>query len=149
MISARQLHPDARLKNPRAARTASERRKMRTARARYAGIARLSAVIAVVLPFFMGYVVLTSSLTGTSYALASAHERREALLEETMRLDDRIAALRSDQRLSAVAARLGMRDPQRIALVTLPAARPAGDRTHVALLSSLAGWFAPAATRQR
>jgi hypothetical protein len=148
MISPRHLHPDARVKNPRAARTASERRKVRTARARYAGIGRLSAVIAIVLPFFMGYVVLTSSLTGTSYAIASAHERREALLEETMRLDDRLAALRSDQRLSAVAARLGMRDPQRIALVTLPAARPAADRTHVALLSSLAGWFSPA-TRQR
>ena len=45
--------------------------------------------------------------------------QREALQEETMRLDDRIAALRSDDRLAALAARLGMRDPQRFAVVRI------------------------------
>ena len=45
-----------------------------------------------------------------------------------MRLDDRIAALRSDERLAALAARLGMREPQRFAVVRLAAPQPSLDR---------------------
>ena len=41
--------------------------------------------------------------------MARAAAQREALQEETMRLDDQIAALRSDDRLAELAARLGMR----------------------------------------
>lgn len=121
---------------------------MRKSRERYASIVRVSFAIGGLLVLFMGYVVLTSSLTGMSYAVAKAHQQREALLEETLRLDDRIAALQSDERLSAMAARLGMKDPLRIALVRLSRPQTAGDRPRVAVLSSLAGFFMPA-TRQR
>jgi len=96
----------------------------------------------------MGYVVLTSSLTGTSYALAKARAQREALQEETMRLDDRIAALRSDERLSELAARLGMSEPRRFAVVRIePAPRVA--RTRFPVLSSLAGFFVPAVAHRQ
>lgn len=117
-------------------------------RARYANVARLGAGIGLLLAIFMSYVVLTSSLTGLSYALSRAQDRREALVEETMRLDDRIAALRSDDRLSSIAARLGMRDPQRIAVVKLSVPH-LPDRSHVAVLSSLAGFFMAPQARRR
>lgn len=91
----------------------------------------------------MGYVVLTSSLTGRSYALAKAAAKREALLEETLRLDDRIAALRSDDRLSQLAARLGMHDPQQFAVVRVEVPRVAGVKPRFQVLSSLAGFLAP------
>ncbi|HKU80526.1 MAG TPA: hypothetical protein VJP76_00045 [Candidatus Tumulicola sp.] len=148
MIHPRPIAAPVRLKNPRTARAATQRRIVHKSRARYSSVARLGLGILALLIFFMSYVVLTSSLTGTSYALSRAHDRREALLEETMRLDDRIAALRSDDRLSSIAAKLGMRDPQRVALVKLNVPH-AVDRTHVAVLSSLAGFFlAPPAHRR-
>lgn len=140
MIHPRQSAPPARLRNPRTARAATYRRIVHKSRARYASLGRLALGIGALLAVFMGYVVLTSSLTGTSYALSRAHDRREALLEEAVRLDDRIAALRSDDRLSVIAARLRMQEPQRIAVVKLSVPR-APDHTHVALLSSLAGFF--------
>jgi hypothetical protein len=96
----------------------------------------------------MGYVVLTSSLTGLSYALAKASAQREALQEETMRLDDRIASLRSDDRLAELAARMGMREPQRFAVVRIEPAHVAQTRPRFPVLSSLAGFFVPAITRE-
>lgn len=117
---------------------------VRASRARYATLARVFAVLLCVLSFLMGYVVLTSSLTGLSYAVARAATQREALQEETMRLDDRIAALRSDDRLAALAARLGMREPQRFAVVREEEPRVARAGSHFPLLSSLAGFLVPA-----
>ncbi|MGC2651849.1 MAG: hypothetical protein WA304_13715 [Candidatus Cybelea sp.] len=105
---------------------------------------RMLAVLLCVLAFLMGYVVLTSSRTGLSYAVARAAAQREALQEETMRLDDRIAALRSDDRLSELAARLGMRPPQRFAVVREDEPRIARAGSHFRLLSSLAGFLVPA-----
>jgi hypothetical protein len=97
----------------------------------------------------MSYVVLTSSLTGLSYAVSKARTQREALQEETMRLDDRIAALRSDDRLATLAARMGMRDPQRFAVVRIDPPRVARVRPRFPVLSSLAGFFMPAVTPQQ
>ena len=96
----------------------------------------------------MGYVVLTSNLTGLSYAVANAKHQRTELQAETMRLDDRIAALRSDDRLSVLAARLGMTEPQHFAVVTLPPATAKQDR-QLAAFSSLAGLFVPAVAQSR
>ena len=92
---------------------------MRKSRARYSSIARVSTALVAVLVLLMGYVLLTSTLTGLSYAVATARAQREALQEETMRLDDRIAALRSDDRLSVLAARLKMREPESFAVVRI------------------------------
>jgi cell division protein FtsL len=102
------------------------------------------AVLLCVLAFLMGYVVLTSSRTGLSYAVARAAAQREALQEETLRLDDQIAALRSDDRLAELAARLGMRQPQRFAVVREEEPRVARAASHFRLLSSIAGFLVPA-----
>ena len=92
----------------------------------------------------MLYVMLTSNLTGLSYAVAREAGRREALQEETMRLDDRIAALRSDDRLAALAARMGIREPQQLAVVRIEAPHVARLPSRFPVLSSLAGLFMPA-----
>jgi hypothetical protein len=133
-----------RIRNPRTVRAATQRRIVRKSRARYTGVARILAAVGCALVLLMAYVVLTSSLTGLSYAVGKAGAQREALQEETIRLDDRIAALRSDERLSILAARMGMREPQRFAVVRLRE-RPqiARSRSPFPVLSSLAGLFAP------
>jgi hypothetical protein len=148
MIQPRYIEQRSRIPNPRAARTATHRRIVRKSRARYAGVARVSAVLFCALALLMGYVVLTSSLTGLSYAVGHESAKREALQEETMRLDDRIAALRSDDRLAALAAKLGMREPQRLAVVRLAPPRVAKVKPPFPVLSSLAGFFAPAVAAQ-
>lgn len=144
MIAARSYERGPRIANPRTVRAATARRMGRASRARYATLVRMLAVLLCVLAFLMGYVVLTSSRTGLSYAVARAAAQREALQEETMRLDDRIAALRSDDRLAELAARLGMRQPQRFAVVREDEPRIARAGSHFRLLSSLAGFLVPA-----
>lgn len=149
MIQPRYLDRAARIPNPRSARTATERRIVRSTRARYAGVARVSVALSAVLALLMGYVMLTSNLTGLSYAVARASTQREELAEETMRLDDRIAALRSDDRLAALASRLGMREPQALAVVRIAPPRIVRVASRFPMLSSLAGFFLPAMTRQQ
>lgn len=97
----------------------------------------------------MGYVVLTSNLTGLSYAVANAKHERAELQAESMRLDDKIATLRSDDRLAVLAARLGMTEPQHFALVELPPAQTPSQERHLAAFSSLAGMFMPAVGQSR
>lgn len=135
MIAARVLP------NVRTARHATTRRVKRASRARYTGLLRFCAVLAVVLLGLMTYVMLTSRLTGLNYAVAKAQHERAVLQSQTARLDDRIAALSSDDRLARVAARLHMQDPQQFALVTLPPrVQPAPD-SRLAFLSTLTGFF--------
>jgi hypothetical protein len=138
----------SRLRKPRTVRAATQRRIIRKSRARYAGVLRVFATLICVLILLMSYVVLTSSLTGLSYAVGKARADREALQEETMRLDDRIAAMRSDDRLSLLAARLGMREPEHLAVVRLAPTHVARAHPRFPTLSSLAGFFVPAVTRK-
>ena len=135
MIQPRHVEQRSRIPNPRAARTATHRRIVRKSRARYTGVARVSAVLLIALALLMGYVVLTSSLTGLSYAVGHESAKREALQEEKMRLDDRLAAL---------AAKLGMREPQQLAVVKLALPQVVHAKASFPVLSSLAGFFAPA-----
>ncbi|MGA2759326.1 MAG: hypothetical protein ABSF08_03255 [Candidatus Cybelea sp.] len=144
MIASQSFERSSRIENPRTVRNATAARKVRASRARYTTLTRVFAVLLCVLTLVMGYVVLTSSLTGLSYAVARAAAQREALQEETMRLDDQIAALRSDDRLAEMAARLGMRQPQRFAVVREEEPRVARAGSHFPLLSSLAGFLVPA-----
>ena len=149
MVQPRFFDRPARIANPRTVRAATQRRIVRKSRARYTGVFRVSTALTAVLFLLMSYVVLTSSLTGLSYAVGKARVQREALLEETMRLDDRIAALRSDDRLSQLAARLGMKEPQQLAVVRVEPPRVARVRPRFPVLSSLAGLFAPVISRQQ
>lgn len=148
MIQPQRYNRSVRVRHPRTARGATHRRIVHKVRVRYSNIKRIAAAIGGLLALFMGYVLLTSSLTGLSYAVARAEHQRETLVEESMRLDDRIAALRSDDRLSIIAARLKMTEPANFAVVKLGRPSPMTDRPHVAVLSSLAGFFVPAASRR-
>jgi cell division protein FtsL len=125
---------------PRTARQATERRISRKAQARYAGLLRFTVLLFAVFSAGMLYVMLTAHLTGLNYATASAQRERGDLTAQTARLDDRVAALRDDERLAAIAAKLHMGDPQQFALVTLPQPRRE-DSSHLAFLSGLAGFF--------
>jgi cell division protein FtsL len=148
VLAPSHLERSSRIGNPRTVRAATQRRLVRKSRARYAGVTRVFGALICVLFLLMSYVLLTSSLTGLSYAVSKARTQREALQEETMRLDDRIAALRSDDRLAAVAVRLGMREPESFAVVRIDPPRIARVR-RFPVLSSLAGFFVPALSHQQ
>ena len=111
-----------RIDNPRRAKSAARRR------------VQVSCTLSIVSAMLLGYVMLTSNLTGLTYAVTRAHVRREALLEETARLDDRLEVLSSDRRLAAIAAKLGVKDPQRFVVIAPPAAE--SITPHLALLTS-------------
>ncbi len=132
--------PRPRPRNTRRAHTAAQDRRKRNNSARYTSLVRAGVVILVLFGLVFAYVTLTSSLTGYNYALSRAQAKREALIEETTRLDDQLAALRSQERLAGIAARLGMHEPQRFALVPLaPAQTDTSPR--VAFLRVLQSWF--------
>lgn len=125
----------------RTAKNATQRRLSRKERARYRSLQQFCVGLAASFAVVMLYVYLTAHLTSLNYAYARAEHERAALQGQTARFDERLAALRSDERLSAIAARLHMQDPQQFALVTLPAPQPQRDRTHLAFLSGLATLF--------
>ena|SRR5665213_974442 len=134
--AARQLQaPQPRIRNARRARGATGDRIAHYSRARYAGIVQFSVVLVIASALLLGYVMLTSNLTGLAYAVNRADLQRAALQEETARLDDRLAILGSDQRLAQMAAKLGMKPPQQFAVVRLPV--PGDGGGHIALLSRL------------
>jgi hypothetical protein len=140
MLAQPRQQPRPRISNVRTAKQATQRRVSRAARARYSRLMQFCAALAVGLTLVMLYVTLTARLTSLNYAVAKAQRERATLQAETARLDDKLAALRSDDRLSHVAAQLHMSDPQQFALVTLPAPR-VPDRSHIAFLSGLANLF--------
>jgi cell division protein FtsL len=118
------------------ARDAARRRARRTRLRGYGMLARITLVVAVVLAPIMTYVLMMGNLTALNYALAQANAQKLALQEETMRLDDRIAALKSRDRLADVATRLHMHDPQTYAVVDLQRPAPPPP-TGIAFLGSL------------
>jgi len=130
-----------RIANVRTAKNASQKRRARAVRTRYASIWRFSAALVVALVLVMTYVMLTANLTSLNYSVARAERERAGLQSETLRLDDRLAQLRSDARLARVASKLNMHDPQQFALVQLPVPHAKSDERHLALLSAISGWF--------
>lgn len=139
--------PKPRIPNPRTARNATQKRIVKTNRARYAALMRVGAVLTLVLTGLMAYVMLTSNVTSLTYAVAKAHHQRDTLLQQTARLDDRIATESSDERLAAMARKLQMSDPQLFAVVHLPAKQTA--TSHLAVIDSIASWFTPTTTRMQ
>lgn len=130
-----------RVANVRSAKNATQKRRAHAVRSRYATISRFSAALVAGLVLVMTYVMLTANLTSLNYAVARAERERAGLQSDTMRLDDRLAQMKSDARLARVATTLHMRDPQQFALVKMPAPRAKGDDRHLALLSAISGWF--------
>lgn len=128
-----------RIANPRTARNATQKRIVQTNRARYGALVRVGAVLALVLTGLMAYVMLTSNVTSLTYAVAKAHHQRDILQQQTARLDDQIAAARSEERLAAMAHKLQMSDPQLFAVIHLAPEQIA--TSHLAVIDSIASWF--------
>jgi len=111
------------------ATSATKRRTSRARRRNTVAFGRALAIVALAAIPVLIYVMLTAKLTATSYALAQANQTKATLLEESQRLDDRIARLESPERLAAVAAQLHMHDPHVYAVVAVPDAHvPAPPR---------------------
>lgn len=118
-------------------RAATIRRVRRTRRRMRAPVhALLTLTLAALVPL-LGYVTLTSRLTSINYALVRTDHERNALLEDTQRLDERIARLQSPDRLAALAAKLKLHDPHVYAVVRVPEPKPQPRPTGFALFA----WF--------
>jgi cell division protein FtsL len=135
-----QPKPSPRIKNPRSARTATQTRIVKTTRARYSNIVRVTTGLCIALIGLMTYVLLLSNATSLTYALDKARHQRDALQEQTARLDDRIAQASSEERLAAIAAKLQMHDAQTFAVVRLEPPAPVAT-SRVALFDTIAAWF--------
>ena len=132
-ISAPQAPP--RIRNQRTARTAAQSRYVKTTRAHYGGLLKTGAVLGLALIALMSYVMLTSSMTSLSYAVSKAHHERDQLQIETSRLDDRLAIMRSDERLAAIARKLGMSQPQQFASIQLAPPKAAPSQWWLAFIT--------------
>lgn len=118
------------------ARDAARRRGRRTRLQGYTMLARIAISFAVVLVPVMIYVLLMGNLTALNYSLAHATQQKSALVEETMRLDDRIAQLQSRERLADLANRLHMHDPNEYAVVDVPGPVVAPASSGIAFLGA-------------
>ncbi len=134
--------PKPRIPNPRTARNATQKRIVKSSRARYGALTRVGAVLTLVLTGLMAYVMLTSNVTSLTYAVAKAHHQRDILQQQSARLDDQIASARSDERLAVMARKLQMSDPQLFAIVRLAPEQLA--TSHLAVIDSIASWFSSA-----
>jgi len=119
------------------AREAARRRGRRTRLAHYAMPARIAIAFGVLLVPVMIYVLLMGNLTALNYSLAQVTQQKSALVEETVRLDDRIAQLQSRERLADLASRLHMRDPKVYAVVDVPGPVVAPPSNGIAFLGAL------------
>ncbi len=76
------------------------------------------------------YLSLMANVTRMNYDLSRSVRVKTQLVDESSRLDDKIARLSSRERLAQLAAKLHMQQPQTFAQVTLPqehvAAAPRG-----------------------
>jgi hypothetical protein len=104
----------------RAGRSAVHRRRARTRRNRYAGLARVFAIIGALAFLVVVYVALTANVTRMNYELNKLARQRAELLDRTAALDDAIASQESDERLWADARRLRMTEPQTFVSIALP-----------------------------
>ena len=144
MIAQRQLESKPRVRNVRTARAATHTRRKKTTQQRYQHLGRFVFCLSAVVVLLMGYVMLMANLTSLNYAVARAEKDRVALQDQTARLDDRIAALRSQERLAGIANKLGMRDAQAYAIVQLPQPIKPVAPSRLAVLSTLGGWLGSA-----
>ncbi|MEA2785179.1 MAG: hypothetical protein QOF71_1283 [Candidatus Eremiobacteraeota bacterium] len=118
-------------------RAATIRRVRRTRRRMRAPVLAMLTLTLMALVPLLGYVTLTSRLTSLNYALVRTDLQRTALLEDTQRLDERIAHLQSPDRLAALAGKLKLHDPHVYAVVRVPEPKPQPRPTGFALFA----WF--------
>ena len=136
MIARQALPTPPPPRRPGLARDAARRRVRKTRMQGYAMLARIAAAFVVLLVPVMIYVLLMGNLTALNYSLAHATQQKSDLQEETMRLDDRIAQLKSRDRLTDLANKLHMHDPHVYAVVDVPLPAVAPPSNGIAFLGA-------------
>ncbi len=121
----------------RAGRSAVARRRAHARKLQYAGFLRLFATVGALTFAIVFYLGLMANVTRLNYELAKTLQERARLIDETSRLDDGIARLSSRERLGAVAAALGMHEPQTFAEIALPVERHTEHSSGLAFLNWL------------
>jgi len=99
-------------------------------------VAALAVALAILVPL-LTYVALYANLTSLGYAIVRAERDRNALIDETQRLDARLARLQAPDRLAALAAKLKMHDPHVYAVVRLPEPQPQPTASGIAFFGRL------------
>jgi hypothetical protein len=127
----------------RAGRIAVLGRRKAGVRRRYRSLIGACVWITAVTAVVMAYLMLLANISHLHYELAQANSKRAELQDLTMRLDDKIAHLRSRDRLASLAGQLGMHDPAAYAVVRLPQTPIAAEnrRGGLAFLSAITGWI--------
>jgi cell division protein FtsL len=113
----------------RAGRAAVQARRNSRTRDRYRAVVTIGSVVSMLTLVVVVYLALLANVTRMTYELQKATDKRTALMEENGRLDDQVARLESRERLSRLAASMGMHDSQTFAEIPLPvpaAPRPSG-----------------------
>ena len=118
-------------------RAATKQRVRHTRRRMRAPLLAMLTLTLVALVPLLVYVTLTARLTSLNYALVRSDLERTALLEDTQRLDERLARLQSPDRLAALAGQLKLHDPHVYAVVRVPEPKPQPRPTGFALFA----WF--------
>jgi hypothetical protein len=135
MIAAQRVEPE--LRRIDRVRHAADRRVRRTRRRLHRPVHAVATLTILLLLPLLGYVALTSRITSQSFALVRAEHDRTALVDETQRLDDRIAQLQSPERLAALAANLKLHDPHVYAVVRIPEPKAQPRPTGLAFFGTL------------
>ena len=121
----------------RAGRSAVGRRREQRLRARYAPLGRIAAIVLGFTFVIVAYLALLANVTRLNYELSKSARVRARLVDQSARLEDQIARLESRERLSRLAAKLGMREAGTFAEVALPAPAQPPQPSGIALLSWL------------
>ncbi len=119
-------------------RAATVRRVRRTRRRVHRPVFAVISLAVLLLVMALGYVTGTSNITSLNYAVSRSAHERATLIEETQRLDDRIARLKSPERLAQLATQLKMSDPHVYAVVPVPEPKAQPKAQGIAFF----GWIA-------
>jgi cell division protein FtsB len=101
-------------------RHATKRRTRRSRRRLHRPVFAVVTLACIVLGAMLLYVGLQARVTSLNFALSRAERERTAVLDDTQRLEDRIARLQSPERLAALAVKLKLHDPHVYAVVRIP-----------------------------
>ena len=133
------------MRRARTARHASLVRRARNRRMRYRAIGRIVTILSGLTCLVLVYLALLANVTRLHYEIGHLQHQRAQLLDQTVRYQDEIASLESRDRLSTLAASLGLREPRAYAIVVIPPSRkhsvppPSGVAALLPVVQSIVG----------
>ncbi|MBV9102056.1 MAG: hypothetical protein JO060_00605 [Candidatus Eremiobacteraeota bacterium] len=107
----------------RTARNASAARRLRVRRQRYRSIGLWVRGLGLATAVVLLYLGLLANITRLNYEVSHAKQARARIALGILRNADVIARLESRENLEAMAARLGMREPETFVAIALPPPR--------------------------